>query len=52
MLCGQHAEGVAAAQGQAGLVERIVTTSDSYIENDVKNNNVLQAQIILQISNE
>lgn len=28
------------------------TTSDSYIENDVKNNNVLQAQIILQISNE
>ena len=24
MLCGQHAEGVAAAQGQAGLVERIV----------------------------
>ena len=27
-------------------------TSDSYIENDVKNNNALQAQIILQISNE
>lgn len=24
MLCGQHAEGIAAAQGQAGLVERIV----------------------------
>jgi len=28
------------------------TTSDSDIENDVKNNNALQALIILQISNE